>query len=164
MQYISHYESPIGRIVISSNQNALTGLWFEGQKHFATDPGAEYEERLTPVNKETEVWLDIYFNGKKPDFTPPVSLMGTDFQMTVWSILCSIPYGKTMTYGGIARIAALKTGREKMSAQAAGGAIGRNPVSIIVPCHRVIACDGSLTGYAGGLEKKGFLLKLENAI
>ena len=110
---------------------------------------------------ETIQWLDVYFAGKEPDFTPSLHLIGSDFRQAVWNILLSIPYGRTMTYGQIAKQLAKNTGIDKMSAQAVGGAVGHNPISIIVPCHRVVGTNGSLTGYAGGLDKKIALLKLE---
>ena len=161
MQYITHYQSPLGGITISSDGSALTGLWFDGQKYFASTLGADYKEKNLPVFTEAKRWLDIYFSGKEPDFTPPLSLNGSAFRMAVWQILQSIPYGQTITYGDIAKQLAAQTGKAKMSAQAVGGAVGRNPISIIVPCHRVIGAGGSLTGYAGGIDKKVLLLELE---
>ena len=108
-------------------------------------------------------WLDAYFSGREPDFLPPLHPHGTAFQRAVWDILRSIPYGQTMTYGEIARRLAAQQGLSHMSAQAVGGAVGHNPVSILIPCHRVVGADGSLTGYAGGVDKKRFLLELEEA-
>lgn len=161
MQYISHYHSPIGDILLAADDIGLTGLWFEGQKYFALHLDKEHQEKDLPVFTETKRWLDIYFSGKEPDFTVPLHFMGTDFQKEVWEILCSIPYGKTMTYGEIAEKIASKRGSKHMSAQAVGGAVGHNNISIIVPCHRVIGSNGSLTGYAGGIDKKIKLLTLE---
>ena len=161
MQYITHYSSPIGAITIASNGNALTGLWFNGQKYFASTLGADYKEENLPIFTEAKRWLDMYFSGSKPDFTPPLALNGSPFRMAVWQILQSIPYGQTITYGTIAQQLAEKNGKGKMSAQAVGGAVGHNPISIIVPCHRVVGTNGSLTGYAGGIDKKIALLKLE---
>ena len=161
MQYITHYQSPLGGITISSDGTALTGLWFDGQKYFASTLGANYKTKDLPVFTEAKRWLDIYFSGREPDFTPPLSLNGSAFRMAVWQILQSIPYGKTITYGDIARQLAAQTGKTKMSAQAVGGAVGHNPISIIVPCHRVVGAGGSLTGYAGGIDKKVQLLELE---
>uniref|UniRef100_UPI0034E9722D methylated-DNA--[protein]-cysteine S-methyltransferase n=1 Tax=Ruminococcus flavefaciens TaxID=1265 RepID=UPI0034E9722D len=140
----------------------LTGLWFEGQKYYPQNLVAESSEVKLPVFTETVKWLDIYFGGKEPSFTPPISLHTTPFRKVVYDILLTIPYGQTMTYGEIARILADQQGAEHMSAQAVGSAVGHNPVSIIIPCHRVVGADGSLTGYAGGLDKKKALLKLEN--
>ena len=161
MQYITHYQSPLGGITISSDGTALTGLWFDGQKYFASTLGADYKEKDLPVFTETKRWLDIYFSGREPDFTPPLSLKGSAFRMAVWQILQSISYGQTITYGDIARQLAAQTGKKKMSAQAVGDAVGHNPISIIVPCHRVVGAGGSLTGYAGGIDKKVQLLELE---
>ena len=163
MQYISHYRSPLGDILLAADQNCLTGLWFEGQKYFALHLDKEREEKEIPVFEKTKEWLDIYFSGKEPDFTVPLRFIGTDFQKEVWKILCSIPYGQTMTYGEIAGKLAEKRGKKSMSAQAVGGAVGHNRIYILVPCHRVVGSDGSLTGYAGGIEKKVKLLTLEKA-
>ena len=163
MQYTTFYKSPIGRMLLAADDAGLTGLWFEGQKYFARCLDRETEEKELPVFAEAKRWLDIYFSGKEPDFTPPLHFTGTDFQKEVWEILCAIPYGQTMTYGAIADQLAKKRGLSRMSAQAVGGAVGHNNLSIIVPCHRVVGSDGSLTGYAGGIERKTFLLNLENA-
>ena len=161
MQYISHYPSPIGNILLAADEMGLTGLWFEGQKYFALDLDKEHEEKEIPLFEKVKQWLDIYFSGRKPDFTIPIHLTGTEFQNEVWKILCTIPYGHTMTYGEIAKQIAARKGLAHMSAQAVGGAVGHNRISIIVPCHRVVGANGSLTGYAGGIEKKAKLLKLE---
>ena len=161
MQYISQYHSPIGDILLAADDIGLTGLWFEGQKYFALHLDKEHKEEELPVFTETKRWLDIYFSGKEPDFTVSLHFMGTDFQKEVWKILCSIPYGNTMTYGEIAEKIAFKRGLKHMSAQAVGGAVGHNPISILVPCHRVIGSNGNLTGYAGGIDKKIKLLTLE---
>ena len=164
MEYIHHYHSPLGGITMASDGEALTGLWFDGQKYFAVTLSKEHEEKRLSVFEETDRWLDIYFQGKEPDFLPPVSFAGgSEFRQEVWKILLSIPYGKTMTYGEIAACIAKQRGLTRMSAQAVGGAVGHNPISIIVPCHRVVGTDGSLTGYAGGIDKKVGLLKLEHA-
>lgn len=161
MQYITHYSSPLGAITIASNGTAITGLWFDGQKYFASTLGADYKEENLPVFTEAKHWLDVYFSGIEPDFTPPLKLNGSPFRMAVWQILQSIPYGQTITYGTISQHLAAQSGQAKMSAQAVGGAVGHNPISIIVPCHRVVGTNGSLTGYAGGIAKKITLLKLE---
>lgn len=149
---------------MASNGEALTGLWFDGQKYFGATLSVERErvERRLPVLEQTKEWLGIYFGGKIPDFTPLLELHSTTFRMDVWEILLSIPYGQTMTYGEIAEIMAEKRGVEHMSAQAVGGAVGHNPISLIIPCHRVVGTDGSLTGYAGGMDKKEKLLALES--
>lgn len=167
MQYTSRYESPLGGIVLAADEIGLTGLWFEGQKYFALYLDKENEERELPVFEQAKQWLDIYFSGKEPDFKLPLHFTGSAFQNEVWEILCQIPYGQTTTYGAIAkqiagRRAASKQGAAGMSAQAVGGAVAHNPISIIVPCHRVIGANGSLTGYAGGIDKKIALLKMEN--
>ena len=161
MQYITHYQSPLSGITISSDGTAITGLWFNGQKYFASTLGADYKEENLPVFTEAKRWLDMYFSGREPDFTPPLALNGSAFRMAVWQILQSIPYGQTITYGAIAQQLAAQAGQAKMSAQAVGGAVGHNPISIIVPCHRVVGAGGSLTGYAGGIGKKVQLLELE---
>lgn len=163
MQYISEYRSPIGNILLAAEDTGLTGLWFEGQKYFAAHMDAQHQKTEVPLFETAKNWLDIYFSGKEPDFTVPLHFQGTAFQKEVWEILCSIPYGKTMTYGEIAKRLAAKRGLESMSAQAVGGAVSHNRISIIVPCHRVIGTNGSLTGYAGGLDKKVQLLRLEKA-
>ena len=162
MQYITHYQSPLGGITMASDGTALTGLWFDGQKYFASTLGADYKEKDLPVFTESKRWLDIYFSGREPNFTPPLSLNGSAFRMAVWQILQSIPYGQTITYGDIAKQLAAQQSKARMSAQAVGGAVGHNPISIIVPCHRVIGAGGSLTGYAGGIDKKVQLLELED--
>ncbi len=161
MDCVYRYLSPVGSITLSSNGTALTGLWFDGQKYFAQTLSEPYEEKLLPVFEDTIKWLDIYFGGAIPDFTPDLSLHSTPFRKAVWDILLTIPYGHTMTYGEIAEILAQQTGKKKMSAQAVGGAVGHNPISIIIPCHRVVGTDGKLTGYAGGIDRKRFLLELE---
>ena len=161
MQYISHYHSPLGAILLAADQIGLTGLWFEGQKYFALYLDKEHEEKEVPVLKQAKEWLDIYFSGKEPDFKLPLHFTGTDFQNEVWEILSAIPYGQTTTYGEIAKQIAAKRGLARMSAQAVGGAVGHNEISIIVPCHRVVGSNGSLTGYAGGIDKKIKLLTLE---
>ena len=163
MDYIRRYDSPLGGITMAGDGEALTGLWFDGQKVFASTLSAARSDRNLPVFDETVRWLDIYFSGKDPGFTPKMSLTGTSFQHTVWNILLTIPYGQTMSYGQIAERLTGWTGVRRASARAIGGAVGHNPVSLIVPCHRVIGADGSLTGYAGGVELKEKLLRLEGA-
>ena len=160
---IFHYHSPIGGITVSGNGRDITGVWFDGQKYFGATLPDQYEEKMTPVFEDTEKWLDLYFNGMEPDFTPPLSLETTPFRRAVWEILLAIPYGQTMTYGEIADRIAAQTGLAAMSAQAVGGAVGHNPISLIIPCHRVVGSDGGLTGYAGGIGKKEWLLKMEHA-
>lgn len=161
VRYTFRYLSPLGGITMASDGEALTGLWFDGQKHFGAGLAPGCREMELPVFDAAAEWLDIYFSGREPYFTPPLSPQGTVFQRTVWDVLRGIPRGRTMTYGEVAAAAAERLGLERMAAQAAGGAVGRNPVSIIIPCHRVVGADGSLTGYAGGIEKKLALLELE---
>lgn len=163
MQYINRYTSPIGKITMASDGEALTGLWFDGQKYFALYLDKDNEEKDLPIFDMAKKWLDIYFSGKEPNFKLPLKFTGSEFQNEVWEILYAIPYGKTVTYGEIAKELANRRGIGKMSAQAVGGAVGKNEISVIVPCHRVVGSNGSLTGYAGGIDKKISLLKLEKA-
>lgn len=161
--YQTSYNSPLGEIAIVADDHALVGLWIEGQNHFAKAIQNQTPVlQTTPILAQAKSWLCSYFQGRNPDpHDIPLRLDGTAFQLTVWRILREIPYGQVTTYGIIARQVAQKLNQPKMSAQAVGGAVGRNPISIIVPCHRVIGATGNLTGYAGGLEKKQHLLKLE---
>lgn len=161
MQYTAIYQSPIGRITMASDGQNLSGLWFDGQKYFADTLSTEHEFKDLPVFEQTKRWLDLYFQGNVPDFTPSLYLKSSPFRLAVWDILKQIPYGKIITYGEIADLIAKKQGVKTMSAQAVGGAVGHNPISIIIPCHRVIGSNGSLTGYAGGLDKKISLLTIE---
>ncbi|MBO4656123.1 MAG: methylated-DNA--[protein]-cysteine S-methyltransferase [Bacteroidales bacterium] len=212
MTYIAHYDSPLGGITLASDGIALTGLWFDGQKHFAATHASEsMQSPDLPIFEQTRHWLDLYFAGHCPDFTPPLAPQGTPSQQKVWELLLAIPYGKTTTYGEIAQrvvetchgaslqgvtsqdallrdasshdevlqgaslqdvsmqdtslqetsLQGTSQPKKRMSAQAIGGAVGRNPIAIIIPCHRVIGSNGSLTGYAGGLERKNYLLALE---
>jgi len=155
MECLWKYDSPLGGITLAGEGSALTGLSLPGQR------AAVGIERWLPVFDETCRWLDDYFSGKVPDFTPRLDLRGTSFRRDVWEVLLGIPYGRTMSYGEVAALVARKRGLPRMSSQAVGGAVGHNPVSIIVPCHRVIGADGSLTGYGGGLDLKRSLLRLE---
>lgn len=161
MQYMSKYKSPLGEITIVADDIGLIGLWFYNQKDYMQNLDSVIEWEDNKILKETKAWLDIYFDGKKPDKTILVHYNGTDFQNEVWKILSNIPYGETLTYGEIAKMIAKNRGIKKMSSQAVGGAVSHNPISIIVPCHRVIGSDGSLTGYAGGIDIKKGLLKIE---
>ena len=163
MEYLKFVSSPLGRILLSSNGDALTGLWFEGQKYYGANLPARCEERQVPVFDLAEAWLAVYFRGNAPDFTPPLSPRGTSFQKEVWEFLLTVPFGRTVTYGDIAAVLARRRGLPHFSAQAVGSAVGHNPVSLIIPCHRVVGADGSLTGYAGGLEKKERLLAMEGS-
>lgn len=159
MTYIQRYQSPLGGMLLAADEVGLTGVWFDGQKYFASTLPRERTEQETSVLAETKRWLDLYFAGTEPDFTPPLHPTGSEFQRAVWALLLKIPYGQTITYGELAR----QLGAEKTSAQAIGGAVGHNPISVIIPCHRVVGANGSLTGYAGGIEKKVKLLTLERA-
>lgn len=161
MQYTSKYESPLGGIILAADETGLTGLWFEGQKYFPLCLDKEYGEKELPIFEQAKKWLDIYFSGNEPDFKLPFHFTGSTFQNEVWEILYQIPYGQTTTYGDIAKQLAEKKGLTRMSAQAVGGAVARNKISVIVPCHRVVGRNGSLTGYAGGIDKKIALLKME---
>jgi methylated-DNA-[protein]-cysteine S-methyltransferase len=165
MNYTCEYNSPVGLLTIASDGKSITGLWMEGQKYFAATLEAETSEAETsadlPVFDRVKEWLTGYVSGKNPAVTPPLAPKGSPFRPAVWKILRKIPYGEVISYGDIAKIIAKQPGKENMSARAVGGAVGRNPVSIIIPCHRVIGSDGSLTGYAGGLDKKIRLLELE---
>jgi methylated-DNA-[protein]-cysteine S-methyltransferase len=161
MQYTYEYNSPLGAITAASDGESLTGLWLSGQKYFAGTLEKENELKKQPIFEETKKWLDIYFTGKEPGFTPPLCMNGSEFRMSVWKILCEIPFGKVITYGDISKQIAARRGSGRMSAQAVGGAVGHNPVSIIVPCHRVVGANGNLTGYAGGIGTKVKLLRLE---
>ena len=162
MLYTSHYASPLGGMTLVSDGTALVGLYFDGQKYAAEGLDATRTQKNLPIFEEARRWLDVYFSGRKPDFTPPTTPAGTAFQQSVWEILRTIPYGQTVTYGAIARRIEQNTGC-RMSAQAVGGAVGRNPISILIPCHRVVGTNGSLTGYAGGIDKKERLLRWEGA-
>ena len=161
MECVHYTDSPLGRIMIAGDCNELTGLWFEGQKFFAETLLQPAQEKSLPVFEQTEKWLELYFSGKDPGFRPQLAPRGTAFQKEVWDILLEIPFGQMITYGDIASIIARRRGVKRFSAQAIGGAVSRNPVSLIIPCHRVVGADGKLTGYAGGLERKEALLKLE---
>ena len=163
MQYTQFYDSPLGKIVLACDDAGLTGLWFEGGPGGERLPNEIYEEAPHPHHAAASRWLDDYFERKDPGFLPPLHLLGTPFQCDVWEELLKIPYGKTKSYGEIAAAVAGKRGAAQMSAQAVGGAAGRNRIGIIVPCHRVIGADGNLTGYSGGLERKIVLLALEGA-
>lgn len=156
MDYIAHYISPIGKLTMAAYGEKLVGLWFDDQKWFGEKLEAIHEENaLLPILTETKEWLDIFFNGKAPQFTPPLLLRGTSFRKKVWSQLMTIPYGHTTTYGEIAHALGVS------SARAIGGAVGHNPISLIIPCHRVIGAGKKLTGYAGGIERKRQLLNFE---
>ncbi len=161
MQYVSNYSSPIGKILLCADETSLLGLWFYDQKNFASILNDNYVNHESKLLKDTKFWLENYFNGGVKEYKFPISLYGTEFQKLVWSSLLKIPYGKVNTYSKIANKVAKVKKVEKMSARAVGSAIGKNPISIIVPCHRVIGVNSSLYGYAAGLDKKKYLLDLE---
>ena len=161
MMYTLYYDSPLGGILLAADEIGLTGLWFEGQKYFARTLDAVHQEQETSILAEAKRWLDVYFSGQEPDFTLPLHPIGSPFRQEVWELLLKVPYGQTTTYGTLAKQLAEKHGLSRMSAQAVGGAVGHNEISIIIPCHRVIGTHGSLTGYAGGIDKKVKLLTLE---
>lgn len=161
MMYIQNYASPLGSILLAADEIGLTGLWFRDGKYFADMLDPDHTERETPVLQQAKRWLDVYFSGQEPDFTPPLHPVGSPFRQEVWALLLQIPYGQTTTYGELAKQIAAKHGLARMSAQAVGGAVGHNEISIIIPCHRVVGTSGSLTGYAGGMDKKVKLLTLE---
>lgn len=165
MLYKALYTSPIGELTLASDGENLVGLWFKGQKYFAHGITEELiENSCLKIFAVTKNWLDRYFKGENPAISElKLAPRGNEFRQEVWRILCEIPYGKTTTYGDIAQKLAARRGLERMSAQAVGGAVGHNPISIIIPCHRVVGKNGSLTGYAGGIRNKIKLLELENA-
>ena len=162
MIYINKMDSPVGQLTLASDGTALTGLWLENQKYYASTITSDSCECSLPIFDQTRKWLEIYFSGRTPDFDIPLAPSGSEFRQVVWKILCTIPSGKTLTYGAIAHQIHKQTGKTAC-AQAVGGAVGHNPISILIPCHRVVGTNGSLTGYAGGIEKKVALLKLEGA-
>ncbi len=162
MIYTYEYNSPLGTITLACDGKYITGLWFNEQRHFGNILPRETEEKDMPLFRDAKRWLDIYFSGREPDLLPPLRYDSTPFRKAVCDIMLTIPYGKTTTYGEIAKIIAKQKGIEKMSAQAVGGAVGHNPISLLIPCHRVVGTNGSLTGYGGGIERKVKLLELEH--
>lgn len=163
MFYSATYASPLGELTLACDEENLVGLWMEGQKYFGnTIPDAMTKKEDLPLFHTVKNWLNRYFAGEKPEISElPLRPIGGAFRQSVWRILCRIPYGEVMTYGAIAKKTAEQSGRKTMSSQAVGGAVGHNPISIIIPCHRVVGANGSLTGYAGGIDKKIQLLELE---
>lgn len=159
MYYLTTYSSPLGLLTLACDDNNLIGLWIEGQKYHGdtTDENTIKKDDI-PIFNTVKKWLDKYFKNEKPEISSlPLAPIGSEFRQEVWKILCEIPYGKVITYGDIAK----KMSKGSMSSQAIGGAVGHNPISIIIPCHRVVGSNGSLTGYAGGIDKKIKLLELE---
>lgn len=163
MFFSTRYPSPVGMLTLACDGAHLTGLWMEGQKYFGgaiPEPMTERDD--LPVFRAAKNWLDRYFAGQKPEISElPLHPIGGEFRQEVWKILCEIPYGEVVTYGDIAKKMAAQMGKKTMSGQAVGGAVGHNSISIIIPCHRVVGANGSLTGYAGGVDKKVKLLALE---
>lgn len=162
MVFTSQYRSPLGKIILACDGEAILGLWFEGQRYSEKILSERMEPAEHPLLKDAKRWLDIYFSGREPDFLPPLHYGATAFRRQICDIMLTIPYGITVTYGEIAAEVARRQGVSQMSAQAVGGAVGHNPISIMIPCHRVVGTNGSLTGYAGGLERKLRLLELEH--
>ena len=163
MVYTTEYPSPLGTITLACDGTDLIGLWFNGQKHFGNILPKQTEQKELALFQDAKRWLDIYFSGREPDFVPPLRYDSTPFRKAVCDIMRTIPYGKTMTYGEIAAKIAQQKGIRQMSAQAVGGAVGHNPISLMIPCHRVVGTNGSLTGYGGGIRRKVKLLELEQA-
>lgn len=161
MTYLCKVNSPVGVLHIASSGDFVTGLWMEGQKYFASTLDREAEEQDLPIFDQTKNWLDQYFTGKNPGALPPLAPQGSDFRQAVWKLLLEIPYGQTISYGALTQ--ALRLSGRQAANQAVGGAVGHNPISILIPCHRVVGADGSLTGYAGGVKSKAYLLRLEGA-
>lgn len=164
MDYTRRYESPLGGITLSGDGERLVGLWFDGQERSADVPEAPDGEGRLPAFNAAVRWLDVYFSGRDPGFTPPLFMRGTDFQRAVWEAVMTVPYGRTATYGQLADIVAARTGAKRVSARAVGGALARNAICLIIPCHRVVGADGSLTGYAGGVQRKARLLEMEQKL
>ena len=162
MVYTAEYASPLGTITLACDGEAITGLWFNGQKHFGYNLPRETLRREHPLFAKARCWLDIYFSGREPESLPPLRYDSTPFRKLVCDIMLTIPYGETMIYGEIAAEAARRQGVKTMSAQAVGGAVSHNPISLMIPCHRVVGAGGSLTGYAGGIDRKVSLLALEH--
>ena len=163
MKYLSQYKSPLGNIVLTANEDSLTGLWFEENSFYKKPLDNNFIEKDLPIFDETKKWLDIYFSGRNPDFTPALDLSGTKFQVEVWNLLRTINYGETTTYGKIAKQISEAKNIPGMSAQAVGQAIRHNKILIIIPCHRVVGTNGKLTGYTGRLDRKFKLLESEQA-
>ncbi|MDR0409946.1 MAG: methylated-DNA--[protein]-cysteine S-methyltransferase [Spirochaetaceae bacterium] len=161
MEYVHNIESPLGTLAMASDGENISGLWIEGQKYFKKTLEKDTLEQKLPVFESVRKWLDIYFSGREPDFLPPLMPKGSQFQKMIWDELVKIPYGKTISYGELAEQYKFENEGKHTSARAVGGVVGRNPISILIPCHRVIGKNGSLTGYAGGICKKQQLLRLE---
>lgn len=165
MQYIDRYLSPLGDILLTSNGQSITGLWIGAQQQYAPFAAREAAIKENAVLYLCKQWLDEYFLGKKPDIMRlPLAPAGNQFRQTVWQILTEIPYGSVVTYGAVAVQTARRMGKARMSPQAIGGAVGHNPIALIIPCHRVVGADGSMTGYTGGVDIKQMLLEHEGVL
>lgn len=161
MTHTTEYQSSLGTITLACDEDAVIGLWFNGQRHYGNILPPETRRGEHPLLRDAKRWLGIYFSGREPDFLPPMRYDSTPFRKLICDIMLTIPYGQTVTYGEIAVEAAQQQGAERMSAQAVGGAVGHNPISLMIPCHRVVGAGGSLTGYGGGIDRKVKLLTLE---
>jgi methylated-DNA-[protein]-cysteine S-methyltransferase len=163
MIYVTSYQSPVGDLTLAGDGVSLVGVWMAGQKYDrATLPAGTADGGRDPVLGEARLWLDRYFSGRRPAAGElPLRPEGGAFRQEVWSVLKGIPYGEVITYGSVAKTVAGRAGGRAVSARAVGGAVAHNPISIVIPCHRVVGADGSLTGYAGGIRKKMRLLELE---
>lgn len=161
IKFLHYYDSPLGKIILASDGENLLACCLPTSKYPNKSVFADKEQKLLPVFEDSMRWLDIYFAGEKPDSLPKIKFIGSDFQISVWKILKEIPYGKIVTYKDIAKRIAENRGIKKMSAQAVGGAVGHNPINIIIPCHRVVGTNHSLVGYGGGINIKSYLLKME---
>ena len=159
MQTISYYNSPLGKILLASDQVGLTGLWFEDDRGYADNLDLEHQMGEASFIRDAKKWLDLYFSGQKPDFTPKLHLQGTDFQIKIWQELLKIPYGQVVSYKNLAQKVA--SSPDHLPIRAIGGAVGKNHITVIIPCHRVIGADNNLTGYKAGIDKKIQLLELE---
>ena len=163
MVYTTEYASPLGPITLACDGEAIIGLWFNGQRYFGNILPEQTEKKEHPLFADAKRWLDVYFTGREPDFPPALHPIGSAFRRRVWDLLLRVPYGQTVTYGQLAQQLAAQQSLSHMSAQAVGGAVGHNAISIIIPCHRVVGAGGNLTGYAGGIDRKVQLLTLEHA-
>ena len=164
MKYLSYYNSVLGKILIISNSEEITALYFKSSKYSPKELDKDIKEEENSIIKKTKKWLDIYFSGEKPEFNIQINPFGTEFQKEVWKLLCDIPYGKIVTYKEIAKNIAIKRGIKVMSSQAVGGAVSKNPISIIIPCHRVVGTNKKLVGYSSGIDIKQKLLEIEKIV
>ena len=164
MIFTQHYNSPVGGLLLAADDSGLIGLWLDGEKYFADSLPENHAERETTILCDAKRWLDVYFSGREPDFMPPLHPSGSDFRKAVWKLLLEIPYGKTVTYGELAKKLAVQMGIPRMSAQAVGGAVGHNEISIIIPCHRVVGQTAVLQGMPAALKRKSSCWSLKRLI